>query len=116
MGRGVSSGDVPILVMAILADAPSHGYAIAREIERRSGSELGVKEGALYPALRLLEQGGLIAGKWETPESGPARKVYELTAGGQAELERRARSWRDYARSFSAILDKVPGGDDAQPA
>ena len=113
MGRNVPSGEVSVLVLAILADAPSHGYAIAREIERRSGAELGVQEGALYPALRTLEQGGLIVGKWDTPESGPARKVYELTREGEAELEKRAKSWRDYARGFNAVLGKEAGGDDA---
>lgn len=113
MGRNVPSGEVSVLVLAILADAASHGYAIAREIERRSGSELGVQEGALYPALRTLEQSGLIAGRWETPESGPARKVYSLTSKGEGELAKRARSWRDYARGFNAILGQNLGGDDA---
>ena len=116
MGRAISSGDVPILVMAILSEAPSHGYAIAREIERRSGAELGVKEGTLYPALRVLEQGGLIEGAWETPESGPARKVYSLTSEGTEELARRAKSWREYTRSFSRVLGSSVGGDDAQTA
>ena len=110
--RNVSKGDVPVLIMAVLAEAPSHGYAIAREIERRSGAQLGVKEGTLYPALRVLEQSGLIEGKWQTPESGPARKVYVLTVAGHGELERRARSWNDYARAVGRAL----GGDDAQHA
>ncbi len=112
MGRAIGNGDVSILVLAVLAEAPCHGYAIAREIERRSGQELGVKEGTLYPALRVLEQKGLIAGQWETPDSGPARKVYALTKEGRAELARRAQSWRDYMRSFGQVL----GGDDAQHA
>lgn len=112
MGRTIGSGDVPVLVLAVLADAPSHGYAIAREIERRSGQNLGVKEGTLYPALRVLEQQGLIAGQWETPDSGPARKVYALTTEGSAEWVRRRQSWRDYARSVQQVL----GGDDAQLA
>lgn len=109
MGQKVPSGEVSVLVLAILADAPCHGYAIAREIERRSGAELGVQEGALYPNLRTLEQNGLIAGAWDTTESGPARKVYTLTVEGQRELEKRARSWRDYARGFNAILGEQNG-------
>src|SRR5215216_5341696 len=101
MGRSVNKGDVPILVMAVLAEAPCHGYAIAREIERRSGQGLGIKEGTLYPALRVLEQEGLVEGQWETPESGPARKVYSLTAAGRGELAQRARSWRHYIQAFN---------------
>ena len=110
MGQRVPSGEVSVLVLAILADAPCHGYAIAREIERRSGAELGVQEGALYPNLRTLEQNGLIYGAWDTSESGPARKVYTLTSEGQRELEKRARSWRDYARGFNSILGENQSG------
>lgn len=112
MASTISKGDVPILVMAILAEGPCHGYAIARAIERRSGQVLGVKEGTLYPALRVLEQDGFIEGQWETLESGPARKVYKLTKAGRGELERRARSWRDYVDSFGAVL----GGENAELA
>ena len=58
MKRDLFKGDLPILILAVLGDAPCHGYAIAREIERRSGGELGAREGALYPALRALESRG----------------------------------------------------------
>jgi len=111
MGRAVFKGDVPLLVLVVLAEAPCHGYAIAREIERRSGQGLGVREGTLYPALRVLEQEGLIEGQWETLQSGPARKVYSLTQSGHAELARRIQAWRDYAQSFGQVL----GGNDVQP-
>src|SRR5690349_16406218 len=104
MRRSIVKGEVPLLVMSVLAEAPCHGYAIAREIERRSGQSLGVKEGTLYPALRVLEQNGFIEGRWETPESGPARKIYELTTAGHAELAQQARAWRDYAQSFGQVL------------
>jgi PadR family transcriptional regulator PadR len=112
MGRSISKGDIPMLVMAVLAEAPSHGYAIAREIERRSGQGLGIKEGTLYPALRVLEQNQLIAGEWDTAGSGPARKVYRLTADGHRELEKARQSWREYTQAFNQIL----GGNDAKPA
>ncbi len=60
---------------AVLADAPCHAYAIARAIERESDQVLRLREGSLYPALRELEQHGLLY-SWETPESGPARRVW----------------------------------------
>lgn len=116
MGRAVFKGDVPLLVMAVLEEAPCHGYAIAREIERRSGQGLGIREGTLYPALRVLEQDGLIEGQWETPATGPARKVYSLTEKGHGELARRTQVWRDYAQSFGQVLGGKLGGDDVQTA
>ena len=112
MTRNVSRGDVPVLILSVLGEAPCHGYAIAREIERRSGQALNIKEGTLYPALRVLEQDGLIKGKWHTPESGPARKDYALTAAGKRELAKRTQSWNDYASAVGRAL----GGEDAKPA
>lgn len=114
MQRDIAKGDVPILVMAILAEAPCHGYAIAREIERRSEGRFTMKEGTLYPALRVLEGDGFIEGSWEIQPSGPARKVYRLTPRGESELTKRAREWRAYARTVEGIVGT--GGENVQPA
>jgi PadR family transcriptional regulator PadR len=106
-------GNTPALVLAVLRDGPRHGYAIAREIERRSEQGLRFREGTLYPALHAMERDGWIAGRWETPGGGPARKVYAITEAGLAELARRTRSWTDFARSINRVLE---GGPDVQPA
>ena len=104
MKRDLFKGDLPVLILAVLGDVPCHGYAIAREIERRSGGELGAREGALYPALRALESRGLVAGQWHEQTGVPARKVYELTILGRGELEQSARAWRGYATAFERVL------------
>ena len=111
MKRDLFKGDLPVLIMAVLNEAPCHGYAIAREIERRSNGALGVKEGALYPALRVLEANGLIEGEWQEQVGTPARKVYKLTQSGQAELKKSASAWRHYASSFERVL-KAGGHHD----
>jgi len=101
------SGNLLGLVLAVLEDAPMHGYGIAREIEKRSADALSFGEGALYPALRTLEKNGHIEGVWDTSvEKGPARKVYRLTAEGTKELARVREAWYEYSRS----IDKVMGG------
>lgn len=110
MARELFKGDLPVLILAILSEAPCHGYSIAREIERRSGGAFGAKEGTLYPALRSLEQKGFIAGTWDESAPGPARKVYRLTPGGHSELEKSARDWKNYARAFEQVL----GGENVQ--
>lgn len=107
-------GNTPTLILAVLAQGPCHGYAIAREIERRSSDALSLGEGSLYPALRTLEGDGLVASAWEPQPSGPARRVYSLTDAGRAELARRARSWRDFVRSVDGVLGGL--ADAAQPA
>src|SRR5919198_721815 len=73
--RELLKGNTPTLVLAVLRDGPRHGYAIAREIERRSRDALKCKEGTLYPALHALEQQGLIAGEWREEKGGRQRKV-----------------------------------------
>jgi DNA-binding PadR family transcriptional regulator len=105
-------GGTSVWVLAVLADGPQHGYAIAREIEQRSGSALKPGEGTLYPALRGLEGDGFVQGVWEIQPSGPARKVYSLTEQGRAELTKQAQAWRDYARAVGGILGGQP---DEQP-
>lgn len=111
MARDVSKGDIPALVLAVIAEGPCHGYAIAREVERRSGEVFRLREGSLYPALRALERDGLIEGEWEAA-GGPARKVYVVTKAGQQELARRARDWAAYAAAINAFI----GGTNAQTA
>ena len=106
MPREISRGDLPALILAALADGPSHGYAIARHVEGESGNVLRMREGSLYPALRALENGGLVQSAWDTQESGPARKVYTLTDAGRAELAKRTEEWNAYAAAIGALLGK----------
>lgn len=114
-GQGeLLKGSTPTLLLAVLAEAPRHGYAIAREIERRSQDALSLGEGSLYPTLRLLEADGLVTSAWEPQPSGPARKVYSLTDAGRAELTKRTRSWREFVQAIEGVL--TGGGSEPQPA
>ena len=107
MTRDLAKGDIPTLILAILAEGPCHGYSIAREVERRSQDLLRMREGSLYPALRLLEQDGFIEGCWEVQSSGPARRVYTITKAGSAELAKRAIEWKKYMDAINSVM----GGD-----
>lgn len=109
MAREVSRGDIGSLVLAVLADGKCHGYALAREVERRSADVLTMREGSLYPALRVLEADELIVGNWETGVGGPARRVYSITAKGTKELEKRARDWRVYVDAVGEFLGGAHG-------
>ena len=102
--RDLPKGDIPLLVLATLADGARHGYAIARAVEALSRDAITLREGTLYPALRLLESDGMITGDWEIQERGPARKVYSLTEKGRTELARRTRDWQEYSAFMTAIL------------
>ena len=109
----VKKGSIQTLMLAVLADGPQHGYVIAREIERRSKDVLRFGEGALYPALRSLESEGYIRGNWETPPSGPARRVYTITESGQAKLAQQVRAWQTFAEAVGNVIGGTP---NAKPA
>ena len=105
MSRELPKNDLPTLILAVLAEGPCHGYAIARSIEARSEGMLTAREGTLYPALRQLESDEFIESLWEHPTSGPARKVYRLTEIGRAECVQRVAAWQKYAAAFGAIVE-----------
>jgi PadR family transcriptional regulator, regulatory protein PadR len=101
-------GNTPTLILSVLARGTAHGYAIARAIEAQSEDALSLGEGSLYPALRALEREDYVISLWEPQESGPARKVYELTDSGRQELARRTRVWRSFVASVEQILGETP--------
>lgn len=106
--RELSKGDIPVVILEVLSRGPCHGYAIAREIERQSDQLLQLREGSLYPALRVLENQGLVESEWDTEKSGPARKNYRLTDAGQAELLKRKAAWQSYL----SIVNRILGGEN----
>jgi PadR family transcriptional regulator PadR len=107
MKRDLPNKDLAAIILAILADGPAHGYAIARRVEEVSENMLRLREGSLYPALRILEQDGLVTAQWETPPAGPARKVYSLTASGRAEMVKRTKELKQYVNLIETILGRI---------
>ncbi len=113
----LKKGSTPILILSVLSSGPSHGYAIAREIQRLSAEALKVGEGALYPALRILEGAPLVESTWEIQPSGPSRRIYTLTEAGHAKLAASRRSWQRFSSAVNAVLGDTSGGTPhVQPA
>ena len=106
--RELIKGSTQTLVLAILRDGPRLGYAIAREIEHRSTTDMKFKDGTLYPALQALEREGCILGTWEVVDNAPSRKVYTLTPHGQEELARRTGEWNQFTAMINRILNNEP--------
>jgi len=82
------------LVLAILAEGDSYGYAILKRVSELSRGELQWTDGMLYPVLHRLERQGHIKGKWGISETGRKRKYYHLTARGQAQLADQRQQWQ----------------------
>lgn len=117
MERELLKGNTPTLVLAVLEDGPLHGYAIAREIERRSDNALKFKEGTLYPALHALEEQGLVTAEWQRAAGERERKVYTLTPEGHAALAERTRTWLRFTSAVNQVLSPASGErEDRSPA
>jgi len=89
----VAASSTPI-VLAILAEGDSYGYAILRRVRESSGGSMEWTDGMLYPVLHRLERLGHIEARWEVAESGRRRKYYRITPRGRAQLARERRQWQ----------------------
>ena len=96
-------GQLDLLLLAILADAPAHGYALVAQLRERSGGEFTAGEGAVYPVLYKLAADGLIASAWETSD-GRRRCVYRITRSGRGVLRRQTSEWRRFVGGMEAVL------------
>lgn len=55
-------GHLDGILLAVLEPGPLHGYAIMETLRVRSGGQVDLPTGTVYPALRRLERAGLLAG------------------------------------------------------
>jgi len=93
LGKDLVAASATPLVLAILAEGDSYGYAIIKRVTELSGGHLQWTDGMLYPVLHRLERQGLVAAKWGASESGRKRKYYRITKGGRAQLEFQRKQW-----------------------
>lgn len=89
----VAASSTPI-VLAILAEGESYGYAILTRVRELSQGALEWTDGMLYPVLHRLERLGYIEANWQVADSGRKRKYYRLTARGRAQLQEERRQWQ----------------------
>ena len=82
------------LVLAILAEGDSYGYAIIKRVSELSGGHLRWTDGMLYPVLHRLERLGHVEARWATAESGRRRRYYRITAAGRTHLTTQRQQWQ----------------------
>lgn len=81
------------LVLSILAEGESYGYAIIQQVRERSGGDLEWTDGMLYPVLHRLQREGLVTSKWKTADTGRKRKYYRLNSKGKKALVAERQQW-----------------------
>lgn len=100
----VLPGTLQMLVLSTLLRGPLHGYAIAKEIQRRSEDKLQVEEGSLYPALQRMLRKGFVTAEWVS--AGPKRRarVYRLTAEGRRQVATEVDGFTDLMRTMLRVI------------
>jgi len=88
----VAASSVP-LVLSILTEGDSYGYAIIQRVKELSGGEIGWTDGMLYPVLHWLEDQDMVLSRWGESETGRKRKYYSLKPGGRQMLRRQKEQW-----------------------
>ena len=91
------------LVLAILAENESYGYAILKRVRELSEGELQWTDGMLYPLLHRLSRLGYVTTEWRIPPEGRRRRYYAITEDGRAALAEQQRQWAAVTRALGDV-------------
>ncbi|RTL95846.1 MAG: PadR family transcriptional regulator [Hyphomicrobiales bacterium] len=113
-GRMLADGDLKLITLSLLADAPRHGYDIIKALEERTSGVYSPSPGVVYPTLTFLEEAG-----YAVSSSEGNKKVFSITEAGKAHLEEN-REMIDgvldhlerFGRKMAAAREWFDWGDD----
>jgi transcriptional regulator len=97
-----------LILKALYAGEPTHGYSIAAWIERVTDDVLRVEEGSLYPALRRVQDRGWVTSAWGLSENNRRARFYTITPAGRAQLRAEGAVWLRYAAAVTSVLRAEP--------
>jgi PadR family transcriptional regulator PadR len=100
IGKDLVAASAIPLVLAILDEGESYGYAILKRIDELSGGEMEWTDGMLYPLLHRLERLGHVEARWDSPEGGRRRRYYSITPAGRDALTEQRRQWEVVASAL----------------
>ncbi len=103
----VAASATPI-ILSILSQSDSYGYAIIEEVRRASGGEMQWADGMLYPILHRLEAKGLVSSYSELAENGRKRRYYKLNQRGRRELIQLRAHWNNLHEVLSNLGGEKP--------
>ena len=93
-----------LLLFLIDEQEHTYGYRLIKEIEKRSRGFFRFREGTVYPALRKLENEGLIHGEWQELPTGQERRYYRITQKGKEALRKRVATWQGFTTAMNLIF------------
>jgi PadR family transcriptional regulator len=107
LGKDLVAASATPLVLAILAEGDSYGYAIIKRVAKLSAGHLQWTDGMLYPVLHRLERQGLVSMKWGESESGRKRKYYRITKSGRLLLVAQQQQWQVVDETLRGVWIKA---------
>jgi DNA-binding PadR family transcriptional regulator len=110
----IAASSTPI-VLAILGEGDSYGYAILQRVRELSGGHMEWTDGMLYPVLHRLERLGHVEARWEVAESGRRRKYYRITSRGREQLAEERRQWQAVDATLRGLWQAVSVSLPTQP-
>src|SRR5687768_14070904 len=102
----IAASSTPI-VLAILAEGDSYGYAIIKRVRELSGGRMLWTDGMLYPVLHRLERLGHVEARWEVADTGRKRKYYSITNQGRVQLAEDRKQWQAVDSTLRGIWKAV---------
>lgn len=108
IGKDLTAASSTPIVLAILAEEDSYGYAILQRVREVSEGRIEWTDGMLYPVLHRLERLGHVEARWEVAESGRRRKYYGLTTAGLVRLAEERRQWQAVDATLRGIWRALP--------
>lgn len=103
----VAASTVP-LVLSILAQGESYGYALIQSVRELSGGRIEWTEGMLYPVLHWMEEKDLIESEWKEGDSGRKRKYYRLRKKGITQLAAERNQWLTVHETLAQLWKQQP--------
>jgi DNA-binding PadR family transcriptional regulator len=91
------------LILSLLAQGESYGYALIQEVKRLSGDKISWTDGMLYPVLHRMEREGWIQSRWGEAENGRKRKYYSLKKDGKKALNDQREQWVTVSKVFQRL-------------
>jgi PadR family transcriptional regulator PadR len=101
----ILQGTLDLLVLKALdAMGPLHGYGIARRLEQLSQDVLKLNEGTVYAALLRLGQSGWISAEWGASENNRKARFYSITKAGRKQLLNQVKNWERISGVVARVL------------
>lgn len=102
-GRVFGSGELRLVLLALIAEAPRHGYELIKGIEELTGGAYAPSPGVVYPTLNLMTDEGVV----EEQAGEGSRRAYAASEAGRKELEERADEFARLVERLKAMAEQA---------